>query len=97
LLPISGITSVRDRVLHIPSLDEITFPGITLARTSPTFYYKIKVTAELSNAVMGGTFPASVVVVFRHTPRLPRCYSDGMKPLENRTTLQYFAAFKAFV
>lgn len=45
----------RDRVLHIPTLDEITFPGITLAGTSLTFY-KIKVTAEPSNAVMGGTF-----------------------------------------
>jgi hypothetical protein len=88
---------VRDRVLHIPTLDEITFPGITLVGTSPTFY-RIKVTAELSNAVMGGVFPASAVVVFRHTPRLPHRYTDGMKPLENRTTLvQYFEAFKAFV
>ncbi|KAI9466149.1 hypothetical protein BJY52DRAFT_1107178, partial [Lactarius psammicola] len=49
---------IRDRVLHIPALDEITFLGITLVRTSPTFY-KIKVTAELSNAVMSGTFPAN--------------------------------------
>lgn len=88
---------VRDRVLHVPTLDEITFPGITLVGTSPTFY-KIKVTAELSNAVMGGSFPANAVVVYRHTPRLPRRNSEGMRPLENRTTiLQYYQVFKAFV
>ncbi|KAI0250053.1 hypothetical protein BJV78DRAFT_618548 [Lactifluus subvellereus] len=83
----------------MPTLDEITFPGITLVGTSPTFC-KIKVTAKLSDAqaVMGGTFPATPVVVFRHTPRPSRHYIGGMKPLESRTTLlQYFEAFKAFV
>ena len=70
---------VRDRVLHIPTLDEITFPCITLVETSLTFY-KIKVT-ELSNAVMGGTFPANAVVVHRHTPRLPCRNSEGMTPI----------------
>jgi len=88
---------IRNRVLHVPTLDEITFPGITLIGTSPTFY-KIKITTELNDAVMGGTFPASVVVVYRHTPRLPRRNSEGMRPLENRTLiLQYYQAFKAFV
>ncbi|OBZ66235.1 hypothetical protein A0H81_13720 [Grifola frondosa] len=88
---------VRDRVLHIPTLDEITFPGITLVDTYPTFY-KIKVTAELSDAVVGGVFPANPVVVYRHSARLPHRYSEGMTPVENRTTiLQYYQAFKAFV
>lgn len=88
---------VRNRVLHIPTLNEITLLGITLVGTSPTFY-KIKITAELNDAVMGGTFPANGVVVYRHTPRLPHRNSEGMKPLENRTTiLQYYQAFKAFI
>jgi hypothetical protein len=47
---------IRDRVHHIPTLNEITFPGITLFGTSPTFY-KINITAELNDTVMGGTFP----------------------------------------
>jgi hypothetical protein len=88
---------VRDRVLHILTLSEITFPGITLVGTSPTFY-KINITADLNDSVMGGTFPANATVVYRHTPRLPRRNSEGMRPLENRTTiLQYYQAFKAFV
>jgi hypothetical protein len=88
---------VRDRVHHYSTLDEITFSGITLVGTTPTFY-KIKVTAELSNAVMGGTFPANPVVVYHHVPKLPRNNGDGMQPLYNRTTiLQYFQAFKALV
>jgi hypothetical protein len=87
---------IRDRVLHIPIHDESTFPGITLVGTSPTFY-KIKVTAELSDAVMGGTFP-NKTIVYRFTPRLLHPSGDGMKPLENRTDIiQYYQAFKAFV
>jgi hypothetical protein len=62
---------VRDRAHHIPTLDEIIFPGITPVGTFPTFY-KIKVTAELNNAVMGGTFPTNAVVAYRYTPRLER-------------------------
>ncbi|KAK2467959.1 hypothetical protein APHAL10511_000254 [Amanita phalloides] len=88
---------IRDRVLHIPTLEEITFPSITLVRTAPTFY-KIKVTAELNSAVIGGIFPDNAMVVYRHTPRLPRRDSEGMRSLENRTILlQYYQAFKAFV
>ena len=88
---------IRDRVFHMPILNEINFPGITLIGTSPTFY-KIKLTAELNDAVMGGMFPANAVIFYRHTPRLPRRNSEGMKPLENRTTIvQYYQAFKIFV
>jgi hypothetical protein len=86
---------IRDRVHHIPTLDEITFPGITLVGTFPTFY-KIKVTAELCDAVMGGAFPTKTSVYY--TPRLPHRNEEGMKPLENRATiLRYYQAFKAFV
>ncbi|KAG8221628.1 hypothetical protein J3R82DRAFT_1906 [Butyriboletus roseoflavus] len=42
---------IRDRVLHIPILNEITFAGITLVGTSPTFH-KIKITTEFNDAVM---------------------------------------------
>ena len=70
-LPISRITSFFDGVHHIPTVDEITFPGITLVGTCPTVY-KIKVAAELSNAVMGGTFPANSVVIYLQMPRLSR-------------------------
>lgn len=88
---------VRDRVLLIPTLDEITFPGITLLGTLPTFY-KISVPAQLNCCVIGGTYPPNAVVVYRHTPRLPRRVSERMKPLDNRTTiLQYYQGFKAFV
>ena len=88
---------IRDRVLNIPILNEITFPGITLTGTSPTFY-KIKITSKLSDAIMGGIFPAESVVVYRHTPQLPHRNSEGMEPLESRATiLQYYQAFKAFV
>jgi hypothetical protein len=88
---------IRNRVLHIPIRNEITFPGITLIGTSPTFY-KIEITTELSDAVMGGIFPADSVVVYRHTPQLPRHNTEGMAPLENHTAiLQYYQAFKAFV
>ena len=38
-------------ILHLSICNEITFPGITLIGTSPTFY-KIKITTELSDAVM---------------------------------------------
>ncbi|KAF8548858.1 hypothetical protein OG21DRAFT_1489016 [Imleria badia] len=34
---------IRETKLHLPILDEITFPGITYVGTAPTFY-KIKVT-----------------------------------------------------
>jgi hypothetical protein len=47
---------IRDRGLNLSPLDEITFPGITLVGTSPTFY-KIKITTKLNVAVMGGYFP----------------------------------------
>ncbi|KAF8348517.1 hypothetical protein F5887DRAFT_840774, partial [Amanita rubescens] len=72
-----------DRVLlHIPIFNEITFPGITFVRTSPTFY-KIKITTKLNKTVMGGIFLADPVIIYHHTPQLPCCNSEGMSPLEN--------------
>lgn len=70
---------IRDRVLlRIPIRNDITF--------SPTFF-KIKITAKLNDAVMGGFFAADSVAVYRHTPQLPRRNSEGMRPLENRATI----------
>jgi hypothetical protein len=66
---------VLDRVHHIPTVDEITFPGIALVGTCPTVY-KTKVAAELSNAVMGGTFSANSVVIYLQMPRLSRGNSE---------------------
>ncbi|KAJ7599028.1 hypothetical protein C8J56DRAFT_815343 [Mycena floridula] len=89
--------SVRARELFLPKLDEITFPGITFYGTSPTFY-KITVTKALNNAVVTGTFPATQTIIYRHTPRLPRRNSEGMKPLDNRALLiRYFQAFKELI
>ena len=87
----------RQRDLHLPILEEITFPAITLVGTFPTFY-KVKVTAELNNAIVTGSFPAVETIVLRHIPRLPRRNSEGMKPLENRNVIvRYFEAFRRFV
>jgi hypothetical protein len=87
---------VRDRVYHIPTLDETTFPGITLVGTFLTFC-KIKVTAELSNAVMGRTHPANAVVVYRNTPRLEHRNSEEKRPLENRAAIvRCYEASKPF-
>jgi hypothetical protein len=75
----------------------MNFPAITLVGTFPTFY-KIKVTAALNNAVVTGMYPVVETIVLRHIPRLPRCNSEGMKPLDNRSILiRYLQAFRRFV
>ena len=87
----------RQRELHLPILEEIMFPAITLVGTFPTFY-KIKVTAMLNDAVVTGRYPAVETIVFRHIPRLPRRNSEGMKPLDNRSVIiRYLEAFRQFV
>ncbi|KAJ7731489.1 hypothetical protein B0H16DRAFT_1329263, partial [Mycena metata] len=87
----------RERELHLPALDRMVIPAITMYGTFPTFY-KITVTASLNDAVKKGVFPAVATTVYRHIPRLPRRNSDGMKHAENRPILlQYFEAFKKFV
>ncbi|KAF8557663.1 hypothetical protein OG21DRAFT_1505159 [Imleria badia] len=88
---------VRETKLHLPILNEITFPGITHVGAVPTFY-KIKVTAELNDAAVKGTFPSSQAVVYRHTPQLPNGNRKGMNTLDNRAKiLQYYQAFKPFI
>ncbi len=75
----------------------MTFPAITLRGTFPMFY-KIKVTNQLSEAVVIGAYPPSQTTVYRHTPRLPRRYSGGTVLVESRAViLRYYEAFKAFV
>jgi hypothetical protein len=83
--------------LHRPLLDEMTIPAITMCGTFPMFY-RIKVTTPLNDAVQGGTFPATATIAYRHIPSVPRRFSYGMKPLDNRRVLlQYFEAFRQFV
>lgn len=83
----------RDRVLRIPALDEIIFSGITLVGAFPIFY-KIKVTAELSDAIMGGIFPTKAVV-YRRASTSPRWRNETIGgPVYNSPVYQ---AFKTFV
>lgn len=78
-------------------LKEATIPGITMVGTFPTFY-KIRVTEELNYAIRHGLYPPAMTTVYRHTPRVPRRRSDGMKPLDNRKiVLRCYEAFKRFV
>lgn len=87
----------RERELHLPILDQMVIPAITMYGTFPTFY-KISVSAALNNAVKTGVFPVAATIVYRHIPRLPRRNSDGMKNLANRSVLlRYLEAFKQFV
>ena len=65
--------------------------------TNPVFY-KIPVTAELSEAVRRGTYPATETRVLKYVPVLPRRRSLGMRPLENRVELlACLEAFKQFL
>ncbi|KAI0269476.1 hypothetical protein BGY98DRAFT_1014873 [Russula aff. rugulosa BPL654] len=87
----------RERDLHLPLRNSIMFPCITLVETSPIFY-KITVTAALSQAVQTGTFPEIETHVLRYIPALPRGNSEGMRPLPNRLEiLRCLEAFKNFL
>ncbi|KZP22370.1 hypothetical protein FIBSPDRAFT_919371 [Athelia psychrophila] len=87
----------RNRDLHLPELDKMTIPGITLVGTTPIFYH-IKITAALNEAVMRGTFPPFITEVYRHVPQLPRRNSEGMKPADNRAKIsRYFLAFRGYI
>jgi hypothetical protein len=73
------------------------FPGITMVGTFPRFY-KVTVTADLDLSIRQGQYPHTETVVHRHTPRVPRRRSEGMRPLMNRKhVLRCFEAFKRFV
>ncbi|KAF8500087.1 hypothetical protein BU17DRAFT_102564 [Hysterangium stoloniferum] len=83
--------------LLIDPLPKQVFPGITMVGTYPRFY-KIEVTNDLDMCIRGGTYPATRTIVERHTPRVPRRRSDGMRPLDNRMLiLRCYEAFKQFV
>jgi hypothetical protein len=87
----------RERDLRLPLLNSIMFPCLTMVGTSPIFY-KITVTAALSQAVQSGSFPEVETRVFRYVPALPRRNSDGMRPLPNRVEiLRCLEAFKRFI
>ena len=89
--------NVRVTSLNLPPLASTTIPAITMVGTNPIFY-KITVTAELSTSVQQGTYPATETRVLRYIPVLPRRYSLGMRPLENRVEiLACLEAFKRFL
>ncbi|KAF8546990.1 hypothetical protein OG21DRAFT_1394243, partial [Imleria badia] len=80
--------------LFLDPLQTMVIPGITMTQTFPKFY-KIKVTADLDHCVRRGQFPAVQTIVYRHTPRVPRRRSDGMRPLDNRELmLRCYEAFR---
>jgi hypothetical protein len=83
--------------LLVDPLPKQVFPGITMVGTFPRFY-KIEVTTDLDMCIRGGTYPTTKTTVERHTPRVPRRRSDGMRPLENRIhVLRCYEGFKQFV
>ena len=80
----------------LASLAAMTIPCITMSGTRPTFYL-VPVTQELSNAVIGGIYPATktrvlkCVTVAGHTRRA----SEGMEDTEYRKlALKRLLAFK---
>lgn len=88
-------TRVEKRSL--PPLQSDFVPGITMVGTFPRFY-KIEVTAELDSCLQQGRLPDVRTTVYRHTPRVPRSWNDGMEPLDNRLyIMRCFEAFRQFV
>jgi hypothetical protein len=87
----------RERGLHLPLRNSIMYPCLTMVGTLPIFY-KITVTAALSQAVQSGCFPEVGTRVLRYIPALPRRNSEGMRPLPNRLDiLRCLEAFKRFL
>jgi hypothetical protein len=85
--------------LFLEPLEMQVIPGIIMVGTFPRFY-KVKVTADLDHSVRFGLYPGTQTVVYRHTLRVPRRRSDGMRPLDNRKlVLRCYEpeAFKKFV
>jgi hypothetical protein len=89
--------SIRVNDLFLQPLQRHVFPGITMVGTFPRFY-KVNVTADLDHSIRYGVYPLTETVVHRHTPRVPRRRSEGMRPLMNRKlVLRCYEAFKRFV
>ncbi|KAG0705464.1 hypothetical protein DFH29DRAFT_906593 [Suillus ampliporus] len=82
--------------INIPPLNTITLPAITMMGTSPIFY-KIPVTAELSEAVSRGMYPTTETRVLRYFPQ-PPIHAMGMSFPEDRAEiLACLHAFKHFL
>lgn len=89
--------SIRVNKLFLEPLQTHVFPGITMVGTFPRFY-KVNVTADLDQNIRYGTYPSTETIIYRHTPRVPRRQSEGMRPLMNRKlVLRCYEAFKRFV
>jgi hypothetical protein len=81
----------------VDPLQTMIIPGITMSGTFPKFY-KIKVTADLDQCIRYGLFPPVQTIVYRHTPRVPKRRSDGMRPLDNRELiLRCYEGFKRVI
>lgn len=89
---------VASQDINLPPLDAMTIPAIAMnAATNPVFY-KIPVTAELSEAVARGTYPTTKTRVLRYTPQLPVPPMYGVRVHENiPELLACLEAFKQFV
>ena len=89
--------AIRVNDLFLPPLQRRVFPGITMVGTFPRFY-KITITSDLDLSIRQGFYPPTETIVHRHTPRVPRRRSEGMRPLMNRElVLRCYEAFKPFV
>ncbi|KAJ3556296.1 hypothetical protein NP233_g12012 [Leucocoprinus birnbaumii] len=90
----------RVRALCLPPLLNNVIPGITMMGTMPIFY-KVPITAELVRVVQLDQYPVQETVVYAHLPTVPRpvCrYSEGTKPLDNRSLiLSCYEAFNQFL
>jgi len=68
--------------------------------TIPTFF-KIPVTTQLVTAIRDGQYRTTSTHVGFHIPEMPRpsqCWTEGMKPLDNREhLLKCYEAFKDIV
>ncbi|KAJ8456961.1 hypothetical protein ONZ45_g18512 [Pleurotus djamor] len=88
--------AVRSRA-RVPLLDKMTFPGITLVGSTPTFY-KITVTKGLIIALATGQYPEKSTNVEKFLPPVDNplaFYQSGMKHLNDRAVVfQCFQAFK---
>jgi hypothetical protein len=60
----------RETVLGLPPLEFRLMAGITMIRTSPTFF-KIPVTSQLLQAVQLGDYPVTPTVVAMHISHVP--------------------------
>ena len=89
--------NMRRRHLHLPPLNTMTIPCITMVGTCPTFYL-VPVTQELSEAVVAGRWPKVETMVLKCVTAAgpnPRV-TEGMEvPEYRRVALQRMIAFRA--